>query len=46
MMGGAFFQNALGMCTEMDHMMGHTSSLDEYKKIEIIDYFENLNHTL
>lgn len=30
MMGGAFFQNAFGMCTEMGHMVSHTSSLDEY----------------
>lgn len=33
------------MCTEMDYTVGCKSSLDEYRKTEMIDQFEKQNYT-
>ena len=31
-----FFSNAHGVCSKIDHMIGHKTSLSKFKKIEII----------
>ena len=31
-----FFSNAHGICSKIDHMIGHKTSLNKFKKIEII----------
>ena len=31
-----FFSNALGTFSKIDHMIGHKTSLNKFKKIEII----------
>ena len=31
-----FFSNAYGMCTMLEHKLGHKTSLDEFQKIEMI----------
>ena len=31
-----FFSNAHGICSKIDHMIGHKTSLNKFKKIEIV----------